>query len=38
MASMDSDDVAKVTRAINGVEIGLEERSMYTNRIRKVVL
>ncbi len=38
VAAMDLDDAGKVTRAINGGENGLDERTIFTNRIRKVLL
>lgn len=38
VAAMDQDDVFKVTNAINGADIGLEDRREFTNRIRKVLL
>ncbi len=38
VAAMDLDDAGKVTRAINGGENGLDDRTKFTNRIRKVLL
>lgn len=38
LAAMDSDDVKKVTKAINGGEIGLSERTELTELIRKILL
>jgi predicted chitinase len=38
VAAMDQDDVLKVTKAINGGDTALAERTEFTNRIRKVLL
>lgn len=38
VAAMDKDNVTAVTRAINGGENALAERTEFTNRIRKVLL
>lgn len=37
-AAMDIDDVTAVTKAINGGDVGLPERKLFTARIRKVLL
>lgn len=38
VAAMDQDDVIKVTEAINGGDNGLEERTEFTNRIKRILL
>lgn len=38
VAAMDQDDVRRVTKAINGAYTGLDERTEFTSRIRKVLL
>lgn len=38
LAAMDEDNVLKVTKAINGGDNGLTERTEFTNRMRKVLL
>jgi len=38
VAAMDQDDVIKVTKAINGGDNGREDRTAFTNRIRRILL
>ncbi|MFS2215048.1 glycoside hydrolase family 19 protein [Telluria sp. Tellsp104] len=38
VTAMDQDDVLKVTKAINGGYTALDERTEFTNRIRKILL